>query len=118
MTYQFPVAFRQALNRGRKQVLVERAGRDDAGAACGRLLLNLAVPLVNVFRPGMIGSPSISTIWHPTLSCGWDLAKATASSNAEELAIRVVEVTTPARLASTMARFTPEVSPKSSALTM
>lgn len=64
------------------------------------------------------GSPSISTMWQPMLSRGTLLANSTASPNAAPLAINVEEVTTPLVWASTMARFTPEVNPKSSALMM
>ena len=44
------------------------------------------------------------------------MPKPTASSNARPFAINVAEVTTPRSCASTMAQFTPDVSPKSSAL--
>ena len=67
---------------------------------------------------GVIGSPSTSTRWQPTpsfLSCR-ERTQATASVNAAEFAINVAEVTTPRRLDSRMARLTPGVSPKSSAL--
>jgi len=49
---------------------------------------------------------------------GAERAAATASSNAAPLAIKVAADTTPAEWVSTMARFTPAVRPKSSALTI
>ena len=52
------------------------------------------------------------------LSCGFRLASCTASAKVAPLAIIVEEVTIPRECASTMARLTPEVNPKSSALTM
>ena len=64
------------------------------------------------------GRPSTSTTWQPIPSWGLERASAEASSNAAPFVIKVVEVTTPLRCASTMARFTPGVSPKSSALTI
>ena len=64
------------------------------------------------------GLPSNKTTWQPTLQLGSACASSTASSNASEFAISVVEVTMPRSRASTIARFTPEVKPKSSALMM
>src|SRR5262249_10314840 len=62
--------------------------------------------------------PSVSTTWQPVLSCGVVVAKVTASENAGPLAIMVAEVISPHQLDVAIARFTPEVSPKSSALMM
>ena len=64
------------------------------------------------------GSPSTSTTWQPTLRPCAARASRTASSNSGPFAISVAEVTTPCSCASTMARFTPTVKPKSSALMM
>jgi hypothetical protein len=64
------------------------------------------------------GSPSVRTTWQPILRFGACAARHTASSKARPPAIRVEEVTIPWVCASMMARFTPVVKPKSSALTM
>src|SRR5262249_5810326 len=81
-------------------------------------LLNLPAPSVSEGMPLLMGSPSTRTIWQPIPNFGEFLQSATASSKARELAISVADVTTPSRFARSMARFTPEVSPKSSALMM
>lgn len=57
-------------------------------------------------------------MWQPTLRPGKAFAICTASSNARLFAISVDDVTMPRVCAWTMARFTPEVNPKSSALMM
>ena len=66
------------------------------------------------------GAPSTSTTWHPTERLGNARAASTASPNAGSpaFAISVADVTTPSRCASTIARFTPPVRPKSSAFTI
>src|SRR5271166_6966848 len=64
------------------------------------------------------GVPSTNTTWHPTERFGAERAAVTASAKAEPLAINVVDDTTPSRWVSTMARLTPAVRPKSSALTI
>jgi hypothetical protein len=65
---------------------------------------------------GNTGTPSMSTMWHPMLSRGMVFASSTASAKAAPVAISVEDVTTPRVCASKIARFTPEVYPKSSAL--
>jgi hypothetical protein len=52
------------------------------------------------------------------LKFGVRVDSSVASANALPFAISVEEVTTPCVWASTMARFTPEVNPKSSAFTI
>ena len=69
-------------------------------------------------RFAVSGTPSISTTWHPVLRLGCALARSIAASVAFALAMSVAEVTMPDRLPSMIARFTPEVRPKSSAFTM
>src|ERR1019366_9751593 len=64
------------------------------------------------------GVPSTNTTWHPTERFGAERAAVKASSNAAPLAINVADDTTPPRWVSTMARLTPAVRPKSSALTI
>ncbi len=66
---------------------------------------------------GRTGSPSINTTWQPILSFGNCFARSLTSQNAGPLAIKVADVTIPSVCALTMARFTPDVNPKSSALT-
>jgi len=67
---------------------------------------------------GETGVPSVKTRWQPTPRVGLACAMAMASSNAEPVAIRVAEVRALDRWSSAMARLTPEVRPKSSALMM
>jgi hypothetical protein len=57
-------------------------------------------------------------MWQPVPNEGAWEAMVMASSTARSFAMIVDEVTMPARCASAMARFTPEVIPKSSALMM
>ena len=70
------------------------------------------------FFEAVTGTPSIRTTWQPMLNRGAVFDSSTASANAVPFAIRVEDVTTPRVCASMMARFTPEVKPKSSALTI
>ena len=65
---------------------------------------------------GEIGVPSVRTMWQPTPSSRWARAVAIASSKAVPPAISVAEVSTPDALSSPIARLTPGVRPKSSAL--
>ena len=69
-------------------------------------------------RRGETGMPSVRTMWQPTPRVGLAWATATASSKAEPVAMRVAEVRTRAWWSSAMARLTPGVRPKSSALMM
>ena len=73
---------------------------------------------VGIFSTGNTGSPSTKTTWQPTPSRGAECAASIASSVAAARAISVVLVTRPAAFNSKIARFTPEVSPKSSAFTI
>ena len=57
-------------------------------------------------------------MWQPTPSEELECASSIASSVADAFAIMVALVSTPARCNSTMARLTPGVRPKSSALMM
>ena len=75
-------------------------------------------PVWAISDAGRTGSPSTRTTWQPTPSVGVERAISMASSVAAALAISVVLVSTPARCSSRMARLTPAVSPKSSALRM
>ena len=67
---------------------------------------------------GSTGSPSTSTTWQPTPSDGARRAISIASPVAAAHAIRVALVTASAWCNSRIARLTPVVSPKSSALTI
>jgi len=57
-------------------------------------------------------------MWQPTLKAEEAFAICVASPKAGPFAMSVDEVTMPSVCASTMARFTPGVNPKSSALTI
>ena len=73
---------------------------------------------VGISRAGSTGSPSTSTMWHPTPNEGFPCAIWMASAVAAARAIRVALVSTPDACNSTIARFTPQVRPKSSAFTI
>ena len=73
---------------------------------------------VGIWRGESTGSPSTRTMWHPVPSDGFARDKSMASSVAAAFAIRVVLVSTPDWCSSTIARFTPDVRPKSSAFTI
>src|SRR5260221_604011 len=92
--------------------------RTAATANSFRLLRKRVDPLVKEVRPAETGSPSMSTTWQPVFRLGCVLARSAASLKARALAMIVAEVSPPELLASEMARFTPEVRPKSSALMM
>ena len=73
---------------------------------------------VSTASAGDTGDPSTNTTWQPTESFGVERASVAASSKLTPLAINVADETMPLRWVSIMARFTPAVKPKSSALTM
>jgi hypothetical protein len=74
--------------------------------------------MVEIVEASSTGSPSMSTTWQPTLKPGEAFANCAASLNARPFAMSVDDVTMPRVCVSTMARFTPGVNPKSSALMM
>ncbi len=65
-----------------------------------------------------VGAPSVRTMWQPMPRLGLRRTMVMASAKAGPEAMRVAEVRTPAWWSSSMARLTPGVRPKSSALTM